>query len=80
MIDPNSYKYQKWRRLVMYRDGQCCQKCGLYWMDNETGKSNRLHVHHIKPKSIYPELTLEVSNGITLCSDCHRKEHKKAGG
>ena len=30
-------------------------------------------VHHLKPKSKYPELLMEPSNCITLCITCHSK-------
>lgn len=30
-----------------------------------------LHAHHIVPRSIAPELTLDLNNGISLCSTCH---------
>lgn len=32
----------------------------------------RLESHHIRPKSIFPELAYDLSNGIALCSVCHR--------
>lgn len=40
----------------------CCEACGA---------TERLHVHHVKPFSLYPELELVASNLITLCGDCH---------
>lgn len=30
-----------------------------------------LHVDHIKPRSKYPELELEISNLQVLCEDCN---------
>lgn len=33
------------------------------------------HVHHKLPRSTYPELKYEPSNGCVACEDCHRKEH-----
>ena len=35
-----------------------------------------LVAHHIKPKSLYPELKLKLSNGETLCCNCHAEHHK----
>ena len=35
------------------------------------GETINLHVHHIKPRSKYPELALELDNGITLCGNHH---------
>lgn len=40
------------------------------------GSIEDLHTHHIKPKATHPELTFDLSNGITLCYRCHRKEHE----
>jgi DNA-directed RNA polymerase subunit RPC12/RpoP len=64
-----SYKYRKWRKAVLQRDGYKCQQCG------ETGK--KLHVHHIKPFATHADLRFEVSNGITVCEACHRRIHQK---
>jgi len=50
---------------VFQKNGYVCQACG--------GKSgvHYLQAHHIKPFADYPELRLDVNNGITLCSLCH---------
>lgn len=54
-----------WRVTVVERDGRC-MKCNSV---------QDLQAHHIKQKATHPELILEVSNGITLCYGCHKKEH-----
>ena len=37
------------------------------------GAKTMLEAHHIKEKVNFPELEYDVSNGICLCHDCHRK-------
>lgn len=64
-----SRNYKRWRFDVFSRDEFTCQNCG----DNRGGN---LNAHHIKPFSDYPELRFKVSNGITLCEPCHKKEHE----
>ena len=57
-------EYKKWRSDVFQRDNWTCQTCGL--------RGVRLEVHHIKRWCEFPELRFEVSNGVTLCFDCHQ--------
>lgn len=64
----NSAAYRHFREAVLERDGHTCQMCGT--------KNGTMNVHHIKPFSRYPELRVDVNNGITLCTKCHRKAHK----
>jgi 5-methylcytosine-specific restriction endonuclease McrA len=33
-----------------------------------------LEAHHIVPKSLNPRLAYRVSNGVALCSECHRTD------
>lgn len=60
--------YTKFRNKVLERDNYTCQKCG---------STENLEVHHKKPYAKYPKLRTVVSNGITLCKECHKKEHSK---
>jgi 5-methylcytosine-specific restriction endonuclease McrA len=62
----HSAEYKRWRFDVYSRDHFTCQHCG----DNRGGN---LVAHHIKPFAEFPELRFEVSNGITLCNECHDK-------
>ena len=60
-----SKKYAIWRDGVFKRDNYTCQECGQV--------GGKLNADHIKPFSIFPKLRFIVSNGKTLCEDCHRK-------
>lgn len=60
-----SSRYKTWRDQVFARDDFTCQFCRK--------RGRELEADHIKPFSIYPELRFEVSNGRTLCKECHRR-------
>lgn len=60
----SQYAYRQWRRAVYERDDYTCQHCGK--------RGGRLNAHHIKAWATHPELRYEISNGLTLCVDCHR--------
>lgn len=61
----NNVEYKIWRSAVFQRDAWLCQTCRLR-------ENNKLHAHHIKSWSTYPELRFVVNNGVTLCEDCHK--------
>lgn len=60
-----SSDYANWRRKVFERDDFTCQICQQ--------RGGKLHADHIMPFSTHPELRLELSNGRSLCIDCHKK-------
>jgi len=60
-------KYRQWKLGVLRRDDYICQKCGLQKKGN--------HAHHIKKFSLYIDERYDLANGITLCTECHKKEH-----
>lgn len=65
-------EYKLWRKAVYERDHFTCQDCG--------GKpSGRLNAHHLKHFILCPEERYSVDNGITLCTKCHGKRHRKGG-
>ncbi len=67
-------EYREWRKAVYEYDEYTCQECGVIkTLDNDV----ILHAHHIKRWTYYPELRYEISNGITLCVDCHAEEHQE---
>lgn len=65
-----SNKYKEWRLVVFERDNYTCQNCGIR---SGNGKAVILNADHIKPFAYFPELRFELSNGITLCEECHRQ-------
>ncbi len=62
-MDRNSKQYMEWKARVNVRDNFICQECG---------KEGR-ETHHKKSWKDFPKLRFEISNGITLCLDCHKK-------
>jgi len=65
-------EYREWRNDVFVRDDYTCQKCGVR---SSKGLVVYLHAHHIKEFALFPELRFVVSNGMTLCKNCHLLEH-----
>lgn len=59
-----------WAQTVISRDLATCQKCGATGVE--------LHAHHIRSYRDHPELRTELSNGITLCAQCHWAEHGRS--
>ena len=64
--------YRSWRKAVFERDNFTCQECGVK-NQKGLGRTVEMHPDHIKPFALFPELRTELSNGRTLCIDCHRK-------
>lgn len=65
----HSVEYKTWRKTVFERDNYTCR-----WCDDNTG--GNLEAHHIKEQSNYPELRFVISNGLTLCQECHNKTRR----
>ena len=62
-------KLSKWAKKIYKKNNYTCVACGY-----KAGGKLRLEAHHIVPKSISPGLAYRISNGITLCSQCHRTD------
>lgn len=54
-----------WSKSIKKRCNNLCQICG----------SPADHSHHIIPKSKYPQLSLNLNNGIALCLKHHNEVH-----
>lgn len=65
----NGPEIKAWRVAVFKRDKYICQIC-------QTG-GGRIHAHHIMSFAKYEDLRFDVSNGITLCKQCHNYIHSK---
>lgn len=64
--EPDFYSSRDWKELryiVLANNPRKCMLCG------HRGKS--LHVDHIKPRSLHPELALDIDNLQILCGDCN---------
>ena len=62
------YDSKEWRKLryeVLTTQGRQCQCCGA------SPPKVVLHVDHIKPRSKYPELELDIDNLQILCEACN---------
>lgn len=64
-------EYKDWRKSVFERDNYTCQICYAY--------GTKLNAHHLMAYSTYPELRVDINNGVTLCDFCHREFHSLYG-
>lgn len=68
-VGRNFYNTPEWKtaRYTAFRKhGNACQCCGASAKDGV-----HLHVDHIKPRSKFPELELNIDNLQILCEDCN---------
>lgn len=59
-----SSEFFQWRKSVLERDNHQCRDCGSI---------QNVNAHHIKAIIDEPDLIFELSNGLTLCGDCHKR-------
>jgi len=67
LLDRDINKVLKLKQAVIKRDKRTCQCCHK--------KKKILHNHHLEGYHWCKELRFEVSNGVTLCKDCHKNFH-----
>jgi 5-methylcytosine-specific restriction endonuclease McrA len=61
--------YKKWALEVKKRDNWTCQVCKKYHKNSDP---RAIQSAHILSKENYPQLMLNINNGITLCFACHK--------
>ncbi|WP_407945211.1 HNH endonuclease [Paenibacillus apii] len=64
-------EYRIWRRSVRERDAYMCVRCG--------SKSGGMCAHHLDGYEWCLDRRTDVTNGVTLCTQCHRAFHKAYG-
>ena len=62
----SSYAWRRARMEVLKRDGRRCLCCGT---SPEHGAV--MHVDHIKPRRLFPQLALDLNNLQVLCAECN---------
>ncbi len=64
------------KTIIRVRDNDVCQCTGAcsWHISQKCGfkDSYIMHVDHIKPKRLFPELSLAEDNLITVCPNCHQ--------
>ena len=65
----DSEEWIKLRKQVVKLYGCQCMKCGI--------KNVEVHADHIKPRSIYPNLELDIHNLQILCKSCNKDKSNK---
>ena len=71
---PTVKQLGRWAYEVIKRDHGRCVNCGV---PKTTPKS--LNAHHVLSRGRWPQLALNVSNGLTLCAPCHTEHHRLNG-
>ena len=68
-IQRSDYRVKQWREAVIKRD-KVCRCCGGH---------KHLEAHHIFSWKDYPDMRINVDNGVALCSWCHSKYNSYMG-
>lgn len=62
----STFEWKATRMMALKKYGPVCQCCGA---SVRTGAV--IHVDHIKPRKIFPDLALSIDNLQILCGDCN---------
>lgn len=70
VYDMNSKSYESvlyvWSKNIKKLDNHMCKNCD---------STEKLRSHHIMPKLLFPKISLDLDNGVTLCHNCHMNLH-----
>ena len=73
--------YKTWRKTILKRDNYICQECkGVGEIAHHIERFMKLlHKNEIKTTqdALLCEELWDIDNGITLCEECHKMEHKR---
>lgn len=72
LIKRNYPEYTEFVKKVLARDNYTCQCCGKH-------DSSHMEVHHLDGYDWCKEKRTDVTNGITLCRNCHESFHCQYG-
>ena len=61
----------QWKKEVFKRDFYICKCCGQ--------KGHNLNAHHLNGWNWAKDQRYDLSNGLTLCENCHNLFHKHYG-
>jgi 5-methylcytosine-specific restriction endonuclease McrA len=61
-----SYEWRRLRMQALKKYGARCQCCGATPADGA-----KMNVDHIKPRRIFPQLALDLTNLQVLCAECN---------
>lgn len=65
--------YNDFVKGVYKRDNYTCQCCGVY------GDGKNLNAHHLDGYNWCKDKRIDINNGITLCTNCHKTFHREYG-
>lgn len=67
-----SFAWKQLRRQVLQKYGHSCMCCG-----KSPSNFKLVHIDHIKPRKMYPELALHFDNLQVLCAQCNKAKGNK---
>lgn len=69
-----SVEYKIWKISIFSKNRVC-----VYCNGKNQKSRNDINAHHLNCWDVYPNERLNIHNGVTLCTTCHKTFHKKYG-